>query len=97
MRISDWSSDVCSSDLLATTQPPLAISRRYIRAGQTIVGLIVYPDPQSENDRGHAQLYAVHADLIGAPRLVTDSEQRIRWLEIGRASCRERVWQYVSF
>ncbi|AEC21593.1 hypothetical protein PT7_3053 [Pusillimonas sp. T7-7] len=65
---------------LATTQPPLAISRRYIRAGQTIVGLIVYPDPQSENERGHAQLYAVHADLIGAPRLVTDSEQRIRWL-----------------
>src|SRR3546814_4694840 len=28
MRISDWSSDVCSSDLCAVAQPPLVVQRR---------------------------------------------------------------------
>src|SRR3546814_5439688 len=60
MRISDWSSDVCSSDLIALAvitprQPPVAIER---------------------------------------PRRVRNPE-RHRSLEIGRASCRERVCQYV--
>lgn len=65
---------------LGAADQPLAISRRYIYAGQTPVGLIVYPDPQPEGRRQQAQLYAVHADLVGAPRLVTDHKQRIRWL-----------------
>lgn len=52
------------------------ISRRYIYAGQVPVGLIDYPASSS----GRAHLYAVHADLIGAPRLLTDTQQQIRWL-----------------
>src|SRR5690606_31022359 len=59
-------------------QPAFSVSRRYIRVGQTVVGLIVYPEAGA--DTGPAQLLAVHTDLIGAPRLVTDSHQRIRWL-----------------
>lgn len=67
-----------------------AITRRYIYAGHVLVGLIDYPqasghpdltqDRQSPTQNSQAQLYAVHSDLIGAPRLVTDSRQKIRWL-----------------
>lgn len=50
------------------------IVRRYILAGVTPVGMIEYPA------NGPARLFAVHADLSGAPRMVTDDEGRIRWL-----------------
>src|SRR3546814_11250294 len=33
MRISDWSSDVCSADRLATRQPPQAVLDRLRKAG----------------------------------------------------------------
>src|SRR3546814_11343156 len=107
MRISDWSSDVCSSDLfyldnrlVAEQQHPSSThstaragqahrvfspTRRYIYAQHVLVGVIDYTE---------STLYWVHSDLIGAPRLVTDSHREIRW-QIGRASCRERVCQYV--
>ncbi|MCC2596289.1 DUF2235 domain-containing protein [Pusillimonas sp. MFBS29] len=60
---------------------PFRVSRRYIRAGHTVVGLIIYPDAAQGDARTEpGQLYAVHTDLVGAPRLITDQEQRIRWL-----------------
>src|SRR3546814_6487175 len=67
MRISDWSSDVCSSDL-------------YVRVGR------------------------VHRPDVGglqARNLQTPGQQIVRYGkfdqidQIGRASCRERVCQYV--
>src|SRR3546814_6478649 len=72
MRISDWSSDVCSSDLFL----------------MLFIGLL---------DQWHARAarHMVHPHLAGAERatggemLLGDEEQ------IGRASCRERVCQYV--
>src|SRR3546814_3110981 len=64
MRISDWSSDVCSSDLSA----PLALDE-------------VSPPGAS---RGAARAAAISEQLV--PLLSA---------EIGRASCRERVCQYV--
>src|SRR3546814_13091664 len=69
MRISDWSSDVCSSDLSASS-------------GRT----------SGRNTAASAMLKAVWAlTTRRAPSLPnTDSQQ------IGRASCRERVCQYVS-
>ena len=63
----------------AVQTQPLHISRRYIYAGLTPVGLIVYPD-RAVQPTESAQLYAIHADLVGAPRLVTDSAQHIRWM-----------------
>src|SRR3546814_3653153 len=37
MRISDWSSDVCSSDLIGTTEClPLAVSPRYLLYNNTL-------------------------------------------------------------
>src|SRR3546814_5272272 len=74
MRISDWSSDVCSSDLLLPAPAPPACRTAL-----------------SDNRRRHED----HRwDWLPArrlpPRLVS-----IRGRQIGRASCRERVCQYV--
>src|SRR3546814_10041822 len=86
MRISDWSSDVCSSDLRVNS--PL------IEAGRLKVR-IRYPYPTAQfldeanyyahHDRHHTAIVdgdPTHGQTAGA-------------LEIGRASCRERVCQYV--
>ncbi len=53
---------------------PPHIVRRYIRAGLTPVGMIEYPPGAPP------RLYAVHADLSGAPRMVTDARGQLRWL-----------------
>src|SRR3546814_946732 len=86
MRISDWSSDVCSSDLV-TTIPVLVdhVRDRHAFARSEIV------------QRG-TQLFAViTAHYVkrldtGTPRGVDDALDQG---QIGRASCRERVCQYV--
>src|SRR3546814_5209686 len=71
MRISDWSSDVCSSDLAA--------AQHFVQ--------------------GHAA--ALFGQLRGDQTLLRSIEstlriqQRQETVEIGRASCRERVCQYV--
>src|SRR3546814_14070410 len=92
MRISDWSSDVCSSDLIAQLH---RLAER-IGAGKTrAIGLAGF----SEDDR------LVLVDQIGIDgegaerRLVAGIREEINAayrLQIGRASCRERVCQYVS-
>src|SRR3546814_1532291 len=64
MRISDWSSDVCSSDLSQTLTPTRSQSPRKASPGCCIGRSMV------------------------SHRYSTE-------LEIGRASCRERVCQYV--
>src|SRR3546814_9267152 len=72
MRISDWSSDVCSSDLVhwATVQ-------RIEAAGHDKPGV------QARS------IEAVHKALA------TQGVEFLNSDEIGRASCRERVCQYV--
>src|SRR3546814_9542566 len=84
MRISDWSSDVCSSDLF------LVGVRQ--RARQRTRGRRV--DPALE-------LLGVDAirDLIGADTATLEQGEdlrvgKTRGVQIGRASCRERVCQY---
>src|SRR3546814_3270963 len=78
MRISDWSSDVCSSDLVA--------------------GDRVDHRPRPDPDRHFPALAGVgHGDLRGDPG-TRDAGllRRVRpGRQIGRASCRERVCQYV--
>src|SRR3546814_5912082 len=76
MRISDWSSDVCSSDLAA-----VAVALDRAAQDRVAVGL------------GH-----VDAERRGrAPALLDfqDFDRTGIGVEIGRASCRERVCQYV--
>src|SRR3546814_10873826 len=70
MRISDWSSDVCSSDLIGEG-PHLG----HIVAGATL---------RQYRDEG-----------LGKGSFSEQPAQEIGDLEIGRASCRERVCQYV--
>src|SRR3546814_99041 len=75
MRISDWSSDVCSSDL----------RKRFVDA----YWIAETPDVLLRN----AQLVA-DADAAGKSFNIATHVDPDRG-EIGRASCRERVCQYV--
>src|SRR3546814_2832163 len=78
MRISDWSSDVCSSDLFGGP-----------------FGLVSLPHHAPGIDEGVAIHDFAHQRLVGgddAAHLLLDQRQ---FVEIGRASCRERVCQYV--
>src|SRR3546814_13549628 len=88
MRISDWSSDVCSSDLnsalvldvgLSTAMDDVAAAREI---AEHVVGL------------GHRTI----AIIMGDPAHAASAQRLVGYLqafELGRASCRERVCQYV--
>src|SRR3546814_8993840 len=67
MRISDWSSDVCSSDLSLDIDPS-----RLVLAGDSAGATLAAVTALRLRDEGGAAV------------------------QIGRASCRERVCQYVS-
>src|SRR3546814_13097223 len=95
MRISDWSSDVCSSDLLIAAIPHLH-GHCYVVHTRT-AGV-------RANDEFHRQVETAHpVDGLGAWVAVIDQqpaaaadEFAIRYGDqIGRASGRERVCQYV--
>src|SRR3546814_1531731 len=80
MRISDWSSDVCSSDHSYTQALSLREQQRIaelnLTNAQSVLDLV-----QTRYDAGSATALEL-------------SQQKS--LEIGRASCRERVCQDVS-
>src|SRR3546814_6576640 len=83
MRISDWSSDVCSSDLfhLADFTLPSDVP-------VTLPSELVHKRPDIL--QAEAELHAATAAIgVATARLYPDITQ------IGRASCRERVCQYV--
>src|SRR3546814_10239926 len=87
MRISDWSSDVCSSDLLGRVV--LAVQTALAEVGD-VPGLL--GDPEREAilaalaECEVAMTEAGHADPVNAAR---------ERLDIGRATGRERGCQYV--
>src|SRR3546814_13808161 len=100
MRISDWSSDVCSSDLLAP--PPVSESghkgREFIaeitpkrelgdmvlsETCRTAVEQLIEEQQRSSLLRAHGLDPRHRLLLVGPPG------------KIGRASCRDRVCQYV--
>src|SRR3546814_11953920 len=107
MRISDWSSDVCSSDLIALVLQPvvrvgqrLAVQRHFVRA--------LFRD-RGGGGQGRGRAGQGWVFLFGEQR---GGERRGRYDKrggncrqkhpnsahqktIGRASCRERVCQYV--
>src|SRR3546814_18092610 len=106
MRISDWSSDVCSSDLEAVA---------FEQGGTFFTTFANAPEATLVGGEIEVQKYVPLADFVGgdffaARRLVlignytfTDSDIKVGpndttipiGSEIGRASCRERVCQYV--
>src|SRR3546814_4452174 len=85
MRISDWSSDVCSSDLDLFADDGVAIGRDDADLGDLVrTGDGLGTRLQVLDDLGDGQIDAelqVHRVHAGG--------------KIGRASCRERVCQYV--
>src|SRR3546814_7725371 len=77
MRISDWSSDVCSSDLVDAVQR--SQGRQHVPPLEAVMD---GRDHQVEGVRRDAGVLDLHAEGRAAA-------------QIGRASCRERVCQYV--
>src|SRR3546814_8170508 len=82
MRISDWSSDVCSSDL------PM----RSAAAGEA-ASMSSAPKPMRAISESRVQRSTVHHQR--PIRLVSVRTVLLSHAKIGRASCRERVCQYV--
>src|SRR3546814_6576281 len=83
LRISDWSSDVCSSDLVG--QAALV---------STLVGKWIPTWPWRLVIFGWA-LTLVHLTLFRAAATEDYVGRNLTTQQIGRASCRERVCQYV--
>src|SRR3546814_21140133 len=103
MRISDWSSDVCSSDLFFTTSAS---------------GVVNITDPAIDNDPDIVTAnYLIMWDVTGTTQqdykvvvtrtdtgatlvdtdwVTSTAEQYLVEGKVGRGSCRERVCQYVE-
>src|SRR3546814_13412185 len=100
MRLSDWSSDVCSSDLAAVAHLRVADAvgevgqRGDLRPHRGVAG-----DGGMGRHGADDELAAVLADALQVPdaaevdQVGRAGEALLQ--ESGRASCRERVWQYV--
>src|SRR3546814_12142203 len=100
MRISDWSSDVCSSDLLR----PVPVRSRILLRVRGVEARQPPRDALVERRRLLLQLrhrpHALRAVLPGELRAVDRHQFRAEQAlapaeQIGRASWRERVWQSV--
>src|SRR3546814_12381579 len=107
MRISEWSSDVCSSDLgQAGLQrlhdpPPLAVAAHVVPLRYRVAANV----SALQEDRAGAGLVGfvlAHRDhlrrarALGGGRALRQRQQAAGRGQIGRASGRERVWQSVS-
>src|SRR3546814_16473964 len=104
MRISDWSSDVCSSDLktVGLIALPGAMTG-LILAGVDPVDAVLVQVVVMYLILGGAATATAIVGVGGTRRLFTEDHRLVRlarpescsWGKIGRASCRERVCQYV--
>src|SRR3546814_11790080 len=104
MLISDWSSDVCSSDLLEEAPNPrrrdfinvAAVAFAGVGAGVVVLPLVNQMSPSADV----LALSTTEVDLskIAEGQAVTTSFRSqplfVRY-QIGRASCRDSVCQYV--
>src|SRR3546814_11916228 len=105
MRISDWSSDVCSSDLNEVDYESVEFIATMLRqhlTEQEVAADQHWLNPEMEG-QGASYAWPV-AQLLGgvyqawdeSPHCVDELEKRLlARQEIGRASCRERVCKYV--
>src|SRR3546814_6061653 len=91
MRISDWSSDVCSSDLVVGFAAETDSVEQYARQKLLKKNL----DMIAANEVGHDKVFEKDDNALLV--LWRDGRQELPNApkEIGRASCRERVCQYV--
>src|SRR3546814_20616038 len=94
MRISDWSSDVCSSDLIIARNLPQA----FAVTERPSCSRLPAEEPMMEDlnyllKREQEEL--LRARIAHGPA-ARRAHQRLAAGEIGRASGRERVWQDVE-
>src|SRR3546814_5944710 len=101
LSISEWSSDVCSADLAEVQRQRLSLvlqQQTGMRAHELLQGRAQRRQQRTamaavEHGIGTATLQAVDAGA-GQPQRRKERID-VRGGEIGRASCRERVCQYV--
>src|SRR3546814_12170745 len=99
MRISDWSSDVCSSDLVRETPSPtpprkgegLRDLRRLAQLRELLQHHLALQPRQMVDEEDALQMVVLVLDA----RRHQPGHAFLMMLEIGRASCRERVCQDV--
>src|SRR3546814_5725429 len=97
MRISDWSSDVCSSDLIvesmgeSSKKPALLqeVLLNAVRKSDESVTMFLVNGVMLQGHIAAFDLFCMLLQRDGLSQLV------YKHAEIGRASCRERVCQYV--
>src|SRR3546814_11539755 len=98
MRISDWSSDVCSSDLTYRAREPGVLNLisaaeldRFLRNG--FVGRLDLPDEVMAERRRRARAEAQHLALLMEDEPIGRSEER-RVGKEGVSTCRSRWSPY---
>src|SRR3546814_9434522 len=91
MRISDWSSDVCSSDLFTKTGTEIGAAAPLFTEG--VAGRGLHLVRSSRTHCGDVRQRRRPCNVAGDP--APAGQRRCGIVEIGRASCRERVCQYV--
>src|SRR3546814_4659411 len=89
MRISDWSSDVCSSDLREEVQLP--------RGALVDIGFSADEAKGIKTFKGKGCMACSETGYKGRIAIyeVMGINEQLKDAKIGRASCRERVCQYV--
>src|SRR3546814_12102945 len=107
MRISDWSSDVCSSDLLDLQRTVVVapadggVTNLSLTVGQVLAkgeAAMTYIDIREVWVEAAFRENSLENVAVGDPvEIVFDllPGRVVEGREIGRASCRERVCQYV--
>src|SRR3546814_14170956 len=94
MRISDWSSDVCSSDLIEghCAPQPRGLHVAAVFAADVVERMTDLPQRMGL-DRFHQR--GEHVAALAGGVLQVGEAMAVVYLQLGRASCRARVCQYV--
>src|SRR3546814_13974063 len=101
MRISDWSSDVCSSDLITcpvvegTRQAGCDFGVQFVQRQNLFGPEVIAFGTMNALQIVHAELENQRARPVGVAQGKSGVQHKRANHEIGRATCRERECQYV--